>query len=399
MGNTATAAAEPSPKVRFNKAMQTMPDKVHVDDLEKYHGRQLRNLVVQYSIGDPDWRSNADKETLIAALRERFKGEIEVKKVVTPKPKAALVETPAATAAEAPVVEVTGMDELKGLLRPTKDETFILNENLRAFLSAQVRLARPESEGGTGRPMNVLLMGPKGCGKTETAVQFAARTGKPLLKMSCAMVREPRDWFGAKYAEDGKVAWRKSLFAKVVEQGNVVIVLDEINRATPAVLNSLLPLLDRTACTYVEEAEELLRVGPNVFWFATANIGSEYSGTFRFDSALFDRFGARIECTFLDPVSEAKLLVDRTGIDHGVATRLVKVAEAVRRDNQFGGQLSETISTRTLLDVAQMYRHLEERAFFFTIFPMFQAGDGKTGERAQVMTYVQGQFPNVSKVM
>jgi nitric oxide reductase NorQ protein len=390
-----TGVVEPeSTKVRFNKAMQAMPDKVHVDDLHKYHGRQLRNIVVQYSIGDPDWRNKAPKDELIKELKNRFKGEIEVKKNGAPKTRAALQTEakPAETVAAAPKVEVTGQDELHGLLRPTKDDTFVLDDNLRAFLSAQVRLAKD------GRPMNVLLMGPKGCGKTETAIQFAARTGMPLLKMSCAMVREARDWFGSKYAEDGRVAWRKSLFAKVVERGNVVIVLDEINRATPAVLNSLLPMLDRTACTYVEEAEELLVVGPNVHWFATANIGAEYSGTFRFDSALFDRFGARIECTFLPPDKEAKLLVDRTGIELGIASRLVKVASAVRNENQFGGKLSETISTRTLLDVAQMYRHLEERAFFFTVLPMFPAGDGKTSERAQVMTIVQGQFPNVVKV-
>lgn len=379
-------------KVRFNKAMQTMPDKVHVDDLEKYHGRQLRNLVVQYSIGDPDWRNKATKPELIKELRQRFTGEIEVKKTNAPKPRAALVvETPAEVTTSAPVILSTE-DEFKGLIYPELDETFVLSDDIRAFLSAQVRLGR------AGRSMNTLLIGPKGCGKTETAMQFAARTKRPLLKMSCAMVREPRDWFGSKYAEDGRVAWRKSLFARVVERGNVVIALDEINRATPAVLNTLLPLLDRTACTYVEEAEDLLRVGPDVFWYATANIGAEYSGTFRFDSALFDRFGARIECSFLPAAEEAKLLVDRTGIDASVAHRLVKVAEAVRKENQFGGKLSETISTRTLLDVAEMYCHLEERAFFFTIFPMFPAGDGKSGERAQVMTFVQGQFPNVVKV-
>jgi len=209
------------------------------------------------------------------------------------------------------------------------------------------------------------------------------------------LVREPRDWFGAKRAENGSVFWDKALFAEAIAQGGLIVLLDEITRATPNVLNSLLPLLDWTRESYVEEAKEKLVVGPKTYFFATANIGAQFTGTFKLDSALADRFGAIVECSFLPATEEAELLVKRSGISHDVASRLVKVANMVRNENQTSGKLTETISTRVLLDVARLYVPLKETAFRFTVLPKFSADGGKQSERAQVLGFIQGQFPNL----
>jgi Holliday junction resolvasome RuvABC ATP-dependent DNA helicase subunit len=375
--------------IRYNEAVKGLPDEIKVSDLKAnpgdYHARQLRNIVVSYGIGDAKWRNLAPKDELIKALEDNFpNGVIKVLKAGDE-----VVKTegaPAKPKAEAPVP----VNTLPGLFIPNEDESFVFNDNLRSYLSALRRMSQ-----GSTDIMNTLLVGPQGCGKTSVAYEFAAKTKMPLLKMNCPLVREPRDWFGAKRAENGSVFWDKALFAEAIAQGGLVVLLDEITRATPNVLNSLLPLLDWTRESYVEEAKEKLKVGPKTYFFATANIGAQFTGTFKLDSALADRFGAIVECSFLPAQEEAELLVKRSGISPDVAGRLVKVANMVRNENQNSGKLTETISTRVLLDVARLYIPLKETAFRFTVLPKFSADGGKQSERAQVLGFIQGQFPNL----
>ena len=381
-----------------NQAAKTLPDTIQVSELEKnpdaYHGRQLRNLLVAYQIGEAHWRATCKKEEMIQALKEHFpNGTISVMQAPEPEKRGRDRKLmPDTMVSEMITTEKSPRQAsgLAGLLHPQSDASFVLTPALRSYLSALSRITR------NGTMMNTLLVGPQGCGKTTVAYEFAARLKLPLLKMNCPMVREPRDWFGAKGASQGAVYWDKALFAEAVAQGGLVILLDEITRATPQVLNTLLPLLDWTRETYVEEAKEILQVGPGTYFFATANIGSQFTGTFKLDSALADRFGAMVECTFLSADAERDLLVQRTGIPSDVAAKLVKVAELVRRENMNVGKLSETISTRTLLDVAKLYTELAETAFTFTVLPLFSADGGKTSERAQVMGFIQGQFPGLT---
>jgi nitric oxide reductase NorQ protein len=357
-----------------------------LSDEKKYTSRYLRNIAIEHELGELKWRNTALRADLLQAISEAFPdGKVPMSAVksqpepATEQPKAKVTRTKSASA-------VPGLDI------PKSDPTFVIERNLRLFLSALRRMAE-DSE----NVMNTLLVGPQGCGKTSVAYEFAAKAGLPLLKMNCPLVREPRDWFGAKRVENGSIVWDKALFAEAVKHGNVVIVLDELTRATPNVLNSLLPLLDHTRTSYIEEAKENLVVGPNTFFFATANIGQQFSGTYKLDAALQDRFGAIVECSFLGTEDETQLLVKRTGIEEEIANRLVRIANLVRNENQSTtGRLTETISTRVLLDLATLYTKVKEPAFKFTILPKFSAENGKQSERAQVMGFIQGQFPNFS---
>lgn len=367
--------------------LQNTSENIAVSELPNMNVRELRNIVTKYKIGDPAFRSYSTKNELIKAIEEHFpNGKINLNLNLNTSP----VEQPATI--QSP--EVASKDLLPGMFIPKIDESFVLSESIRSYLSALNRMSKKNSD-----IMNTLLVGPQGCGKTSVAYHYAAKINLPLLKMNCPLVREPRDWFGAKRADNGSVYWDKALFAEATARGNVVICLDEITRATPNVLNSLLPLLDWTRESYVEEAKEKLKVGPNTYFFATANIGSQFTGTFKLDSALADRFGAIIECGFLPENDEKLLLVQRTGVAESTAANLVKVANMVRKENNTSGKLTETISTRVLLDVAQLYNNLKEQAFLFTILPKFSNDGGKQSERAMVMGFIQAQFPGIKNVL
>jgi len=276
--------------------------------------------------------------------------------------------------------------DLPGLIHPEVDVSFHIKQQVRSLLGVVDDASR------FGSAPNILLTGPAGCGKTELAMQYAAMAGLPMLKVTCSIVREPRDWFGSKTLENGQVSWRKSLFAQAVEKGGVVILLDELNRATPNVLNPLLPLLDRTRASFIEEVGEVLHVGPGVVFIATLNQGLEFTGTTRLDKALADRFGVTIEAGYLDEEAECALIVQRTGLDHVSAHKLAKVASTLRANAASGGGISGGVSTRLILDTAALWTTLGVDALRFTLLPAFPQDGGATSPRAAVMTVLQSQF-------
>jgi len=275
---------------------------------------------------------------------------------------------------------------LESTFIPPADSTFVLDENkLNLFKSIEKASHRS--------PQNVLLVGPHGCGKTESAIQFAARYKRPILIMDCAHTREACLWWGRMHAKEGTTYFSPSDFFNAVEAGGHVIVLDEINRVGSNILSPLMPLLDARRLTYVPDTNRILRVGPNTIFFATMNVGSQYTGTSDLDLAIEDRFVTRIEVTYLNPDDERKVIVSRTGITDDNAKKLVDIANMIRKKaTGFGATLSKTISTRQLLGAAILYKDMGINALDFTLANHFSAEGGSDSERRQVLQMIQGKF-------
>jgi hypothetical protein len=274
---------------------------------------------------------------------------------------------------------------LPGMRLATVDPTFVLSAGDKALFEGLVRIA---DKSALHHAKNVLNVGPAGCGKTEKAVQFAAFVGLPYVVIDCHLIREARDFFGAKGAENGTVIWKRSLFSKAVSAGNCVIVLNELNRAVPLVLNALLSILDDMRSAYIEEADELLTVGPYAYFFATANIGAEFTGTAgAIDSAIDSRFGVQLESSFLPQKDEAQLLTKRTGIGAKDAEKLAYIAAQSRSEMAKPASLiTKAISTRTLLYAAEMFCEMGQEGLTYTLLNKFDAE-----ERSIVAQWIQGQ--------
>lgn len=273
-----------------------------------------------------------------------------------------------------------------GVFVPKPDDTYIINEQV-AHLFKILQISRKNS------PQNVRLIGPHGCGKTELAIQFAARLGLPLLIMDCANLREARDWFGYKTAKDGTVYWHESQFVRAVETGNHVILLDELNRANPHLLNTLMPLLDARRFTYLEEKGDKIAVGPGTVFFASMNEGAGYTGTSALDRAIRDRFPRIIEMTYLGEEDEVNLLVRRVGVSEEVATRLVQMANKIRQDaSGLAATLTESMSTRQLIAAAHDFAIGGVDTLAFTISNHFSPDGDDDSERVRVQNIIQGKF-------
>jgi hypothetical protein len=273
-----------------------------------------------------------------------------------------------------------------GVFEPQPDPTYIINEsteNLFRILSVSRRQS----------PQNVNLVGPHGCGKTELAIQFAARASAPMLIMDCANLREARDWFGYKTAKEGTVYWQESQFVRAVEAGGHVILLDELNRANPHILNTLMPLLDGRRFTFLEEKGDKICVGPGTVFFATMNEGAGYTGTTTIDRALRDRFPRRLELTYLGEKDEIKLLVNRIGIEKEIASLLVQMANKIRQDSTgLSASLTESVSTRQLLAAAYDFMIGGVETLQFTISNHFSPDGDDESERVKVQNIIQGKF-------
>lgn len=278
---------------------------------------------------------------------------------------------------------------------PEVDKTFVVNDEVKVLFD---QLKTLSDEGANPK---ALMAGPKGCGKTSIPEYFAAKNRRPFFDFYCPTYREGRDFLGTKSVvnENGfiKPKWFESLFVKAIRVPNAVINLDEINRVVPSVVNVLLPLMDHRRKVYFEELGAEIKVANGVTWFATANEGREYAGTFALDDAFRDRLSSRIEVNYLNPEEEVSLLMKRTGVDEDFATKLVQIASVSREkaaSTDRRNSIGMAISTRMLIAASLGYRASgnKKASLKFNLANHFKKDGGETSDRAVILSLLIGKF-------
>lgn len=299
--------------------------------------------------------------------------------------------------AEAPVkLEAVRDEAIRSIfVEPKRDPHFVIDNRTKAFLRAVARISKT-------RQVNVGLRGPTGCGKTSLVEWYAAAVKAPAyFVLDMATLREPKDLFGFKditvdpMTGAQTITWHKSGFLHAISTPGAVILLDEATRIHPSVANNLMPLLDHRRQTYLDDLGEIVTVAERVVFFLTANIGIEYSGTWKWDAALENRLEFQLEVDYLPIEQEAEVVEAKTGIDPDIAKRLAEVAHAVREGTKDDrNPISHAISTRQLIAaghlVAQGVSPID--AMEFTVVPTYSADGGTSSDRANVLTIIQGKL-------
>jgi MoxR-like ATPase len=124
-----------------------------------------------------------------------------------------------------------------------------------------------------------------------------------------------------------------------------------------------------------------INVHPEVTFIATANVGSEYTGTQSMDRALVNRFFP-IELNYIPSNQEEKVLMHRTQITSDQAKTIVKIANTVRSlaEKQ---EISTSVSIRETLYVAELVKDGWNVGSSITkIFAPLYEGSKSTGERS-----------------
>ena len=242
------------------------------------------------------------------------------------------------------------------------------------------------------RGENTLLVGPTGSGKTEILMHLAKAMGKELYTQDMGTVQDAQSALLGVHRinKEGQSAFDYAPFVGHVKSGGIVL-LDELNRAPLAANNILFPCLDKrrylpidVAC---DEGDRKVYVSDETVFFATANLGSEYSGTQAIDRALLDRFFP-IELDYPQLQDEVKILMLRTGIEEKAATAIVKVSNEIRKQYK-EQELSSAISVRHTLQAASLVSDGfdVDKALLSTILPLFEDGIG-VSERSKVLSIV-----------
>lgn len=147
------------------------------------------------------------------------------------------------------------------------------------------------------RNVNTLLLGPTGVGKTELVSNLAKEMSLPLTIFDMGTMSDPiMSLIGTHVIkmDEGKTSstFVTSRFSEVIQKPGIIL-LDELSRASATANNLLFPCLDfrrELPMEYCFEDCTPIKVHPQCVFFATANLGGQYTGTHKLDRALMDRF-------------------------------------------------------------------------------------------------------------
>jgi nitric oxide reductase NorQ protein len=188
-------------------------------------------------------------------------------------------------------------------------------------------------------PVNLLVTGNQGCGKSSLVRQFASIHNRPLATFQVGLLAEAGQLFGQQRLKSGDTFYMEFLFSKAIQTPGCVVHLEEINRAeNPHALNELFSVLSEDRSIWIDELG-VVEVAPRVIFFATMNEGAEFTGTDELDAALKDRF-YRIHLEHLPPEVEKEVLVKKTGIDEVRADSVLKLINKIRNNDQAGVSVS-----------------------------------------------------------
>jgi MoxR-like ATPase len=247
---------------------------------------------------------------------------------------------------------------------------------------------------------NLMLTGPTGVGKTEVLQMLTSKMGRKPTIIDMGTMQDPLSGLIGVHRleidEEGKQVSNFDLADLPIKiaQRNSVIVFDEISRAPAMANNILFPLLDARGELHLNLAsskmERVVKKDPSVRFFATANLGNEYTGASQLDRALIDRF-MLAEVSYIPAGIEAKLLTKVSGISLTEAEAVTKVAETIRL-LAVKGELSTGVSTRLTKLAANMLKYgmSLSQALKAAFLPYYEGSEFE-GERSQIYAIIKSR--------
>ena len=211
---------------------------------------------------------------------------------------------------------------------------------------------------------NLWFGGEKGTGKSETARQFAARTGRAFKRINFHKHTTVEEYVGAVGIEDGKTVFQPKDFLLAYAMPSTVLLLDEVTNADPGELATLNGFLEPNACvsfgglTHTRAEGVLIIVADNTF--GNGDDSGRHAGTRMQNSALVDRFSRVVEFQYLPADHEIDAITRRSGCPK-VLAEAIHEAITVARHKVKSADIVDAPSIRSAIAFARAIRVLPLR--------------------------------------
>ena len=214
----------------------------------------------------------------------------------------------------------------------------------------------------------VLVIGPKGTGKTTLVREFAARKGIKLESINFSLRTRESHLVGSKTLDSGAVGFEQGILVRSMKEGSM-LYLDEVNAAEADVLLRLDEALDDRRHLVLKEASgELIEAVKD--WFVVATINPlSHVGTKELPPQLLSRFPVRIRLDY--PPEEIELQIVKkyvTGSHEREILQGIKLANILRQaaaveELYYSPSLRETIAFGKILDASMKPRQAADIVF------------------------------------
>src|SRR5437867_7753770 len=216
----------------------------------------------------------------------------------------------------------------------------------------------------------VLIIGPKGTGKTSLVRKFASEIGKTLYSINFSLRTRESHLVGTKTMNQGEVTFVEGILIKSMRDGGI-LYLDELNAAEADVLLRLDEALDDRRQLVLKEAEgQIIKAADDWFVMATINPLS-HVGTKELPPQLLSRFPVRMRLEY--PPEEVELDIVR---------RHVTIEESKVKDVKHAIQLAKNLREAAAVEELYYSPSLRETIAFAKML-----NTGLSGRRAAEVVY------------
>ena len=214
----------------------------------------------------------------------------------------------------------------------------------------------------------VMIIGPKGTGKTSLVREYAIQKSKELESINFSLRTRESHLVGTKTLIDGNIGFDEGILVKSMKEGNI-LYLDEINAAEADVLLRLDEALDDRRQIILKESDgQIIKAKDS--WFVIATINPlTHVGTKELPPQILSRFPVRIRLDY--PPEDVEYQIIKKHVknpNESEVLRGIKLANILRQaasveELYYSPSLRETIAFAKLLEDEMSVKQAAEIVF------------------------------------
>lgn len=179
----------------------------------------------------------------------------------------------------------------------------------------------------------VLIIGPKGTGKTTLVRKFANQINKDMLSINFSLRTRESHLIGTNTIDNGQINFVNGILVRSMTEGNL-LYLDELNAAEPDVLLRLDEALDDRKQIVLKESEGQIIIAKEG-WFSIGTINPlSHVGTKELPPQIISRFPVRIMLDYPPEKTELEIIKKHVNINYNeeqVVKSAIKLANNLRK--------------------------------------------------------------------